>query len=43
MLPIDDELNERVNQHTPFRASRHRIEFYGICDRCAGAPEGGGR
>ncbi len=33
-LPIDEELNKRVNKSTPFRASRHRVEFYGICDKC---------
>ena len=38
-LPIDAGLNERVNQNTPFRASRHRIEFYGVCDRCASEAE----
>ena len=33
-LPIDAALNERVNITTPFTATRHRIEFYGICDAC---------
>jgi Fur family peroxide stress response transcriptional regulator len=33
-LPIDDSLNQRVNQTTPYAARRHRIEFYGVCDRC---------
>lgn len=33
-LPIDEALNTRVNQATPFKARRHRIEFYGVCDRC---------
>ncbi len=33
-LPIDDSLNDRVTEATPFSADRHRIEFYGICDRC---------
>jgi Fur family peroxide stress response transcriptional regulator len=34
-LPIDASLNEMVNKKTQFSAKRHRIEFYGLCDRCA--------
>jgi len=34
-LPVDDKLNERVSASTGFKARRHRIEFYGVCDRCA--------
>jgi Fur family peroxide stress response transcriptional regulator len=33
-LPIDEALNEQVNRTTPFTAHRHRIEFFGVCDRC---------
>jgi Fur family peroxide stress response transcriptional regulator len=33
-LPIDESLNERVNRATPFTAEQHRIEFFGVCDRC---------
>jgi Fur family transcriptional regulator, peroxide stress response regulator len=33
-LPIDESLNQRVTQATPYKARRHRIEFFGICDRC---------
>ena len=33
-LPVDRSLEERVNAATPYTARRHRIEFYGICDRC---------
>jgi Fur family peroxide stress response transcriptional regulator len=33
-LPIDETLNRKVGEYTPFVVSRHRIEFYGICDRC---------
>ena len=33
-LPVDPGLNERVNGATPFTARRHRIEFFGLCDRC---------
>lgn len=35
-LPFDDSLNGRVNAATPFKARSHRIEFYGLCDRCGG-------
>ncbi len=34
-LPIDASLNEMVNKKTQFRAKRHRIEFYGLCNKCA--------
>jgi Fur family peroxide stress response transcriptional regulator len=34
-LPIDASLNEWVNDKTQFKAKRHRIEFYGLCNRCA--------
>ena len=34
-LPIDASLNERVNNRTQFKAKRHRIEFFGVCNRCA--------
>ena len=33
-LDIDPSLNTRVNRTTPYQARRHRIEFYGVCDRC---------
>ena len=33
-LPIDESLNERVNRATPFAVENHRIEFFGLCDRC---------
>jgi Fur family peroxide stress response transcriptional regulator len=33
-MPIIDELNKRVDDETNFKTRRHRIEFYGICDRC---------
>jgi Fur family transcriptional regulator, peroxide stress response regulator len=39
-LPVDPALNERVNGATPFTARRHRIEFFGICDRCRREREG---
>lgn len=34
-LPIDEALNEQVRRATPYTTLRHRIEFYGLCDRCA--------
>jgi Fur family peroxide stress response transcriptional regulator len=34
-LPLDEELNGRVLAETGFHALRHRIEFYGVCRRCA--------
>jgi len=33
-LPVDESLNERVNAETQFHARRHRIEFYGLCEKC---------
>ena len=33
-IPVDDALNERVQEATSFAVRRHRIEFFGICDRC---------
>ena len=33
-MPVDDSLNERVGRATPYAVRRHRIEFFGICDRC---------
>ena len=33
-MPVDDSLDERVSRATPYAVRRHRIEFYGICDRC---------
>ena len=39
-LPVDEALNERVNRGTNFHANRHRIEFFGLCDRCQGQGQG---
>ena len=33
-LPIDETLNMRVSNETPFIARRHNIDFFGICDDC---------
>ena len=34
-LPIQQNLNLLVNSSTPYKASRHRIEFYGLCENCS--------
>jgi Fur family peroxide stress response transcriptional regulator len=39
-LPIDATLNRKVDESTPFKVNRHRIEFYGTCDRCRGGKRG---
>ena len=33
-MPVDETLNSRVSSETPYVVRRHRIEFYGLCDRC---------
>ena len=33
-FPIDESLNERIRAETPFEARYHRIEFFGVCDKC---------
>jgi Fur family transcriptional regulator, peroxide stress response regulator len=33
-LPVDKTLNEKAKRVTPFMVRRHRIEFFGLCDRC---------
>jgi len=35
-IPVDGTLNGRVGASTPFTVRSHRIEFYGLCDRCTG-------
>ncbi len=35
-LPIDETLNSRVAESTRFKVKRHRIEFFGVCNRCQG-------
>lgn len=39
-LPIDDSLNRRVSETTPYTARRHRIEFFGLCEKCRAESEG---
>jgi Fur family peroxide stress response transcriptional regulator len=33
-IPIDEELNIKVKNATRFNPKRHRIEFYGLCEKC---------
>lgn len=33
-MPIMEELNRQVEARTSYTARKHRIEFYGVCDRC---------
>ncbi len=34
-MPVETALDEKVAGETPFTVHRHRIEFYGLCDKCA--------
>ncbi len=33
-IPVDSGLEKIVEAKTKFKVNRHRIEFYGICDKC---------
>ena len=33
-MPVDEGLNKEVEKTTNFKIDSHRIEFYGICDKC---------
>jgi Fur family transcriptional regulator, peroxide stress response regulator len=33
-VPVDPTIEDRVAEATPYTVTRHRIEFYGVCDRC---------
>ena len=33
-MPVDEGLNDRVRKATEFAVRRHRLEFFGVCDRC---------
>ena len=39
-MPVNEELNRIVEKQTHHKATRHRIEFYGICEECAKKTEG---
>ena len=34
-LPMDDSLNDKVEESSGFKAMRHQIQFYGLCDECS--------
>jgi Fe2+ or Zn2+ uptake regulation protein len=31
---IDDKLNDRVEKSSNFKVNYHRIQFFGLCDKC---------
>jgi len=33
-VPVDSELNGRITKATGLVPNRHRIEFFGICNKC---------
>ena len=33
-IPVNNELNALVTETTPYSVEKHRIEFYGLCDKC---------
>ena len=33
-MPFDESLNDEVSKYGRFKATNHRIEFYGICENC---------
>ncbi len=35
--PVDEGLNKEIEKTTDFKISSHRIEFYGLCDKCLNA------
>jgi Fur family peroxide stress response transcriptional regulator len=36
-IPMYEEINKKVEESTNFKAQRHRIEFFGLCDKCSAA------
>jgi len=38
-IPVDEGLNQKIGEATPYVAKRHTINFYGICDECRGRAE----
>ena len=32
--PVNERLNREVEKTSGFKIKRHRIEFYGLCDKC---------
>lgn len=35
-MPVDHELDKRVAKTTGYRPRHHRIQFFGLCEECAG-------
>ncbi|MDQ1327715.1 MAG: Fur family transcriptional regulator, peroxide stress response regulator [Candidatus Poribacteria bacterium] len=33
-IPIENELNEKVNKATDFSVRYHKMQFYGLCNKC---------
>jgi Fur family transcriptional regulator, peroxide stress response regulator len=33
-IPLDQELDGKINTETPFKVFSHRTEFYGLCPDC---------
>ena len=33
-IPIDNSLNDKVTENTGYSTKSHKIQFYGICDKC---------
>jgi Fe2+ or Zn2+ uptake regulation protein len=34
-IPMDNSLNQRVEGGTNLKVKRHRIEFFGFCEKCS--------
>lgn len=33
-VPVNEELNKKITEKTPFKVTYHRTEFYGLCPDC---------
>ncbi|MBD3344904.1 MAG: transcriptional repressor [Chitinivibrionales bacterium] len=33
-MPVYDEINRRAQESSAFKVTRHRIDFFGICENC---------
>ena len=33
-LPLNYKLNEKVQKRTNYKITNHRLEFFGLCDKC---------
>lgn len=34
-IPYDPRLDDKVNSNTHFKADKHKIQFYGTCEKCS--------